>query len=313
MAYKHVAVADIVRTTTNRLAKLAEQVNTVNPTDAPVQMIDGLPCSPALAQFAQAIRKTNRHVKFGITGKAKYLWQSERHLELFVYMEGDMYAMARIGHADYTVGKESITYKFMVESRTINNEKYRDNRDEYHMALTDTLDRAVKNVSKHMRRYSPLEVAAISYEKVRSYLRSPGIKAGSKLYEAKCAVRDHSHLQTELIILLDSGYSFLSYELRNAVMELRDAQKEDTEARDMAKPCYFIIVRLQNDDMMCDVVRLHSFEDIRQGTDSTVTYKMEDLPEELAGRIAVLSMVEDDQYVDNVGLRVNSSTFWVHA
>jgi hypothetical protein len=212
------------------------------------------------------------------------------------------------------VGKEPTnTFKFMVESRTIKNEKYRDNRDEYHMALTDTLDRAVKNVSKHMRRYSPLEVAAISYEKVRSYLRSPGIKAGSKLYEAKCAVRDHSHLQTELIILLDSGYSFLSYELRNAVMELRDAQKEDTEARDMAKPCYFIIVRLQNDDMMCDVVRLHSFEDIRQGTDSTVTYKMEDLPEELAGRIAVLSMVEDDQYVDSVGLRVNSSTFWVHA
>ena len=181
------------------------------------------------------------------------------------------------------------------------------------MVLTDTLDRAVKNASKHMRRYSPLEVATISYDKVAGKLRLPKIEAGSNLYGARCAVRDHPHLQTELIILLDSGYSFLSYELRDAIAQLRDAVKEETEAMSMAKPCYFITVRLQSDDMMCDVVRLHSYEDIKQGVDPAVVYKMEELPEELAGRVAVLSMVEDDHYVNSVGLRVNSSTFWVHA
>jgi hypothetical protein len=38
---------------------------------------------------------------------------------------------------------------------------------------------------------------------------------------------------------------------------------------------------------------------------------MEDLPEHLSGSLAALSMVEDDHYVDGVGLRVDSATFWV--
>jgi hypothetical protein len=218
-------------------------------------------------------------------------------------MEGDTYAMARIGYADYSVGDTAL-FKFMVESRTIKNEKYKDSRDEYHMVLTDTLDRAVKNASKHMRRYSPLEVATISYDK----LRLPKIEAGSNLYGAKRAVMDHPQLKTELFHLLDLGYSFLSTDLQGMVTNWRK-----TEAMSMAKPCYFITVRLQSDDMMCDVVRLHSYEDIKQGVDPAVVYKMEELPEELAGRVAVLSMFEDNHYVRSIGLRVNSSTFWVHA
>jgi hypothetical protein len=105
------------------------------------------------------------------------------------------------------------------------------------------------------------------------------------------------------------GYSFLSTELHGMIDNWRDADRECKEAAGRNKACYFVTVRLQNDDMMCDVVRLH----IKQGVDPAVVYKMEELPEELAGRVAVLSMVEDDHYVDNVGLRVNSSTFWVHA
>jgi hypothetical protein len=313
MAFKHIEVAEIVRRTADRIAQVAQQVNTVVQPHG-VQVIDEIPCIDDLAQFARAIRKTNRHVKFGITRRSKFAWASEKHMELCVYMEGDMYAMATIGYSNYSVGKDTTaSNKFMVASRTIKNEKYKDNRDEYHMTMTDTLDRAVKNAAKYIRRYTTLEVAAISHERIRHKLRAPAGKANSNLYDAKRHVRDHMNLETELLVLLESGYSFISHELRDAITELRDAQKANTEAKNMSKACYFVTVRLQNDDMMCDVVRLHSYEDIKNGTDPTVVYKMEELPEELAGRIAVLSMVEDDQYVDNVGIRVNSSTFWVHA
>jgi hypothetical protein len=44
---------------------------------------------------------------------------------------------------------------------------------------------------------------------------------------------------------------------------------------------------------------------------AVTTYKMEDLPEGIAGNLAALSMVEDNHYVDGVGLRVDSATFWV--
>jgi hypothetical protein len=314
MAYTHVEVSRVLRQTANRIAQLQTQVNTATPDLKQPVIVDGIPCSPELAQFANALRKTNRHLKFGISGKSKYQWSYETHLELHMYMEGDMYVLASIGHANYSVGKGLLApYKFMVKSRTIQNEKYKTGRDEYNMALTDTLDRAVKNANKYIRRYSPLEVATISYDNIEHKLRSPGITANEKLYTAKRNVINHSHLQTELITLLETGYSFLSYDLRDDIIQLRDAQKEHTEAMSMAKSCYFITVRLQSDDMVCDVLRLHNHKNINDGTDPAVVYKMEDLPEELAGKIAVLSMLDDNQYVDNVGLRVNSSTFWVHA
>jgi hypothetical protein len=313
MTYKHVEVSEIVGYTFVRFTSLALQNNTINPGDTTV-MVDGLPCGPELAQFAAALRKTNRHLKFGVSRNAKYNGSMGQHLELYAYMEGDTYAMARIGYANYTVGgKANATRKFMVESRTIKNEKYKKNRPEYHMALTDTLDRAVKNVSKHMRRYSPLEAATMSYDEVVNRLRSSAVIANSDQYTRKRNVLDHAQLQTELFHLLDMEYSFLSTELQGMIVNWRNADREHKEAVGRNKACYFITVRLQNDDMMCDVVRLHSYESIKHGIDPAVVYKMEELPEELAGRVAVLSMVEDNHYVDNVGLRVNSSTFWVHA
>ena len=313
MTYKHIEVTEVVRYTALRIADSIPHVTGTGDTDAGIAMIDGLQCTAPLVMLAKAIRKTNRHVKFGVVRDVKYMWSESTYMELIVYMEGDTYAMARIGYADYSVGDVAKQRKFMVASRIIGNEKYRDNRKEYHMAMTDTLERAVKNVNKYMRRYPASEVAAISYEQIRHKLRAPASAAVSNMYDAKRVVREHPHLQTELLILLDSGYNFLSYELRDAITQMRDTQKAYTGAISMNKVCYFVTVRLQSEDMMCDVVRLHSYEDIKDGTDPTVVYKMEELPEELAGRIAVLSMVEDDQYVDNVGLRVNSSTFWVHA
>lgn len=312
MTYKHIAVTDIVKHTADKIAQLNGQINTVHPNLNNMLMVDGLPCIRELAQLAAAIRKANRYVKFGIARDAKYIWSLDTYTDLLVYMDGDTYAMARIGYSDYSVAAWDTSRKFMVASRTIKNEKYREDRKEYHMVMTDTLDRAVKNVSKHMRRYSPLEVATISYETIRHKLRSPTVNANALAFDTRQEVLKHPQLKTELFHLLDMGYSFLSAELQGMVINWRNAYKELIEAMSMAKPCYFVTVRLQSDDMLCDVVRLHSYEDIKDGTDPAVVYKMDELPEELAGKIAVLSMVEDDHYVNSIGLRVNSSTFWVH-
>jgi hypothetical protein len=65
--------------------------------------------------------------------------------------------------------------------------------------------------------------------------------------------------------------------------------------------------------MMCDVIEVLDANK-RSRLDShmpVVTYKMEELPENIAGNLAALSMVDDNHYVDGVGLRVDSTTFWV--
>jgi hypothetical protein len=39
--------------------------------------------------------------------------------------------------------------------------------------------------------------------------------------------------------------------------------------------------------------------------------RVNDLPEDIAGKIAVLSMVDSAHYVDGVGLRAPDGTYWV--
>ena len=40
-------------------------------------------------------------------------------------------------------------------------------------------------------------------------------------------------------------------------------------------------------------------------------YKLDELPEDIAGQVAVLSIVEDKQYVESVGYKVDSNIFWL--
>jgi hypothetical protein len=65
--------------------------------------------------------------------------------------------------------------------------------------------------------------------------------------------------------------------------------------------------------MMCDVIEvLDANKRSRLEPHMAVTtYKMEELPDYISGSLAALSMVDDGHYVDGVGLRVDSATFWV--
>jgi hypothetical protein len=113
--------------------------------------------------------------------------------------------------------------------------------------------------------------------------------------------------------MLDVGYEFLSLEFRNKIVAWREKYDENQASRDRALHAYYVHVRIDRDEMMCDVIEaldVQKVSCIDKGA-PTVTYKMNELPEHIAGNLAALSMVEDDHYVDGVGLRVNSSTFWV--
>ena len=314
MSFEHTQVVVIEKKTKDLLARLAESVSTVNADDPPRVEVDGIPVVPEVAQFCAQIRKVNRHVKFGVAGRIKASWGNNqgKMQELFVYMEGHTYAMMKIGYGDYSI-RNSDGSKYMVYARMIRNEKFREDNAQYHMATAEGIERAIKNVKKYMRPYSPIECAGMSFDSVRNRFASVVSNVSNEMYSARNSVMESAHLRMELFHMLDIGYEFLSTEFREKIVKWREKYQEDQESRGRALHAYYVNVRIQREEMVCDVIEVLDANK-RNRLEShmpVVTYKMEELPEHIGGNLAALSMVEDDHYVDGVGLRVDSSTFWV--
>ena len=309
MGFNHIEVAVIERVTKAHLTKHENTVSTVNASDPLIHKVDGIIVSPQLAAFCTEVRKINRHVKFGIGD-----WGSiaSYAMEMYVYMDGHTYAMAKIGFADYAL-RSGGSNKYFISARMIRNEKFGDVREQYYMATADSLDRGVKNVKKYMRPYAPVEVAGMSFLDVRSKFSSVAQGVSSELYRARSGVLESGHIRNELFHMLDMGYEFLAEDFRENIAEWREKYNEDQVARGRALHAYYVNVRIHREEMVCDVIEvLDANKRTRLDANMPVTtYKMEDLPEGIAGNLAALSMVEDNHYVDGVGLRVDSSTFWV--
>jgi hypothetical protein len=315
MSYDHTRVDDIERKTKDVLARLSTSIETVNDDDPPVPMVDGIPVVAPLANFCAEIRKVNRHVKFGIGKRVQNSWGHggpTRMLELYAYMDGHTYATMKIGYADYSI-KKTGDVKYMVYARMIKNEKFREDSDQYHMATAEGIERAIKNVKKYMRPYSPIECASMSFDSVRNKFSSVVQGVSSELYHARSHVLESGHIRNELFHMLDVGYEFLSEEFRDKIATWREKYNEDQVSRGRALHVYYVNVRIHREEMVCDVIEvLDANKRLRMDTTAPVmTYKMDELPEDIAGNLAALSMVDDDHYVDGVGLRVDSATFWV--
>jgi hypothetical protein len=315
MSYDHTRVDAIEKKTKSLLSTLADSVETVNADDPPIPMVDGIPVIAPLVNFCAEIRKVNRHVKFGVGKKIKNTWghgSINRVLELYVYMEGHTYAMMKIGYADYSV-KNTGDVKYMVSARMIKNEKFSEDKDQYHMATAESIERAVKNVKKYMRPYAPVECAVMSFDSVRNRFSAVVSNVASELSSVRYDITQSAHLRNELFHMVDVGYEFLSEEFRGMIVKWREKYQEDQVSRGRALHAYYVNVRIHREEMMCDVIEvLDANKRSRLEPHMAVTtYKMEDLPEHLSGSLAALSMVEDDHYVDGVGLRVDSATFWV--
>lgn len=278
--------------------------------------VDNISVTPELAQFCVEIRKFNRYVKFGINGRAKYALDSKGfrlYKELHVYMDGHTYTMAKIGFGNYSIGSKLSVSKYMMYARTIDNLKFAENKDQRRMATAETLERAIKNVKKYMRPHSLIECAERSFDVMRGKSASVVYGALSESRSAQSAVFESAHLRNELFHMIDVDYEFLAIEFREKIVQWRKKYNENQVTQGRVLHMYYVNVRLHHEETLCDVIEVldankHKCVDVNA---LVTTYKIEDLPEHICGSLAALGMVSNGHYVDGVGLRVASNTFWV--
>ena len=279
--------------------------------------VDGVLVSNQLANWCDELRKTNRHLRFGVPRGAKVFWLNDTHMisEVWAYLPGDEYAIMRLGFADYAL--RGTAYRYGVYARGIANGKYHASRPQYHMAITDSFDQAVKNARKYMVPYSLAEVANMSLGNIQQEIGKLKYAASSEFNDIHTKIIQHGAFVHELERLATIG--FHDAEFGELVRMYMDKRKERNERLAQQHHAYFVSVRELNGQQVFDILTVLDVPKTslrNMGTHRTYTAEEVDvLDDTLLGKIAALSMLDtvgdNNAFVDGLGLKLNDNSYWV--
>jgi len=299
-------------------------LNWSSDTEGAVDFVDEYPTTKELSMFAQEVRRIMPKVKFA---PCKKLWGRVRATDgreiprdiplvksFYVYMPDHIFVMGQIGYGDFSVNNNGDKPTYMVFSRKICNDKFAPHRDQFNMIMSTSLVKAKRNASTYLSPHSLHELAEGLYGTLRTNISSTVGDAKSKVFALTGKIR-HSHdaIMQELRNLKAQGVTFITAEFQELE---RNAELVMEDYRERVRPNINVVfVRIRNigEDTYADVFDIGSVTDERKLSPSSpqTTTLLSELDQAIAGKVSVLSILMDGQYVENVGERINATTFWV--
>ena len=234
----------------------------------------------------------------------------------WVYMPDDHVAMGAIGYGNFTdKGRGEHTYTVL--SRTIVNGKYNSGREQHRMAMSTSSIVATKNAKKYLRRHSPAELVKLTFRyareavsTMRTTLRAAVGKAEGELFGGNLPNRKQVSMLVELRHLLLSDHAFLDPTIPAKLTEYFGLLDEDQNMQG-GHNMNFVAISVAHGRQRFDVVPVDKLDYHRWPTVGEPQVFYEDMPEDILGRVAVLSMVEDGTNVPGVGFRHTEGMFYV--
>lgn len=238
--------------------------------------------------------------------------EKQCYSDVTVYIEGSDYVVGRIGFGKRYGVNEATKPVYMVHSRKIKNDKFADHRDQYNMAFTSDLKKAVRIALSKLTPYSPREMAEVTYQKFASNLDDSRSKVFREVSNLIDPLRDGDVLKLELENLINQGAVFVTDQFRNAAADYLHAKREWDAIRSKKINAYFVVVRMVGDEQWTDIADLQDVRMYQSAVPSTVlSQPITDVPEDIQGKLAVLSMADVGQYMAGVGRRASEKTFWL--
>jgi hypothetical protein len=217
-------------------------------------------------------------------------------------------AYARVGHA--AVQETNGDNFYYVHSPAVNNERYADYNDNRYMTMTKSLDRALENVRRYVRRPSLLSLATHHWLKTAktNFHNETNDERRDVMLKAR-AISSEDATLLELENLYRSGHEFTVATLAERVREWVTAKDEAAFlSKDRTSDVMFIYFKSDGSHQACrfgkDIWRTIEAEDVTM---------VEDLPEPVTQRVAALTICEDKSHVNLVGTRIAANRFVVYA
>lgn len=234
----------------------------------------------------------------------------------WVYMPHDVLPMGWVGFGDFRYSASENVDSYVVYSRFIENAKY-NGGDLMRMKMSTNRKVALRNAKKFLRSYSPVELtkdlSRVPKEAAREVEQGTRTERG-KLYHKLFGTgyrRELPAVANELRTLIETGHTFMD---KSVETDLRAyfAAVDEHEAKKQELDMHCVVASERMGKQVFEVVEANKLKGWDPKISDEVTrYDDTTLPEELAGKMAVLSMCAVEQYVPDVGVRATENVFYV--
>ena len=263
-------------------------------------MHDGVEMVTEIVEFMNEVKKKSPRLVFKPNDRMK-----------FGYMQADAYHYAQAGFdvfADDSPNEKigmlylenGNPYNYCVMSRLITNAKYSHwNSTDHRTKKSKHRANAIKTAIKVLKPVQLVEIYNNDEEGIKQHIHAKRNKLSSGMQSALMGVsRSSWHL--ELLNMIDIGYVPVDKEVKR-VMEYVVNNREELKQLQAYDP-NFAIVRVCTDRVEYGYKGLketHSVSDISK------------LPEDIAGKMFVLNISEENKFVDEVGIKRPNNVYWV--
>ena len=235
----------------------------------------------------------------------------------WVYSDGELMVRGWVGYGDFQSSRDG-DKKFVVCARGISNGKYCDYHEQHYMKMSVNMSVALKAAKAYLNKYDVREIEVTFRKDIRDLVgkkRSVIVNKIGRLtndlgLSAYNSAKDR--VFAELRHLVESGHNFSDPTFGADVVHLLEEQRLLSSLGNTI-PMDFIHIYPTPWETRADVVPIkdaRSYPAHARG--EMQTWVAEELPESIMGKVAVMQMCTDEQYVEDVGYRINEHTFYLH-
>lgn len=215
---------------------------------------------------------------------------------------------------------------YCVHAWSINNDKYASGNSSRHTKTSSNIHSALKLAKTYLRRPSPITLADVrknvmqkgireEFEKVRKNANDTATKVVDIMTSVYGTNRNNNkRLFKELKHLLDVGHQFLDPEFKSdvAAMVYADDTLGTSAIEDI--PFYCVLTYESRGQRVFDVVKGTQVNPYTANLEqSNIRYTEDMLPEDLTRKLAVLQMLDSEDFVDGVGVSAGHGVYYVFA
>ena len=314
MSYKHVLTSTLKAPTDRDLH------NDPTCADWPFKL-DGIPVRREVYEVGNELRRSYHGFRFHATRGDNSTMQvleggsdtsKKFYTDVTVYIEGSDYVVGVIGFGKKYGIKEVEKSVYMINSRKIQNEKFAEHRDQYFMSFVNDHKKAVRLALSKLVPYSPKEMANISIYDFKQHIEGVRADVQRGVSSLVSPLSDRNILMREMRNLIAQNTMFVTEEFQRAAAGFIKAEEEWNEVRNKPVHGYYVYVRMVGDEQWVDIVEATDAQKYRSVDHCPVTSTpVSDVPEDIQGKVAVLSMADIGQYMQGVGVRTTEKSFWL--